>query len=304
MNFARKKIFKNLQNLFPQKNRLIPFDDNQNTNYEVINFCTTHKEPYLPLSDSTIRLEIGDKGTLDRDRHHHVLNCFEEVPAAKQFRHELVIISGLMTASRYLKRNNVGSDTMVNFTTYRLFMLPERLKHHSPWPQMNHVTHEEVSQYQNDICPEKTNRPWLLPAFFISLPLEKRHDKIYGYNAFDLFIEGAIKEGILDDYHSVRMRKNAIHLTAMGIGRLPADIFIDISEKAEIAIFRFLRDHLQIIPEEHRFKCALYYYERIAIYFMEEHIRDRYGMLPNSLFGFWTLVDDSRQYKTGELEVA
>ena len=100
------------------------------------------------------------------------------------------------------------------------------------------------------------------------------------------------------------MRKNAIHLTAIGIGRLHADIFVDIADKAEIAMFRILQDHLQVIPEEHRFKSALYFYKRIAIFFMEEHIRDIYDILPNLLFGFWTLIDDTRQFKADELELA
>lgn len=275
----------------------------ENKSYEVINFCTTHKEPELPLSDDTIRLEIGESGTLDRKRNKHVINCFNEVPALKQYRHELVIISGLVAANRYLKKNNISRNTVVNFTTYRLFVLPDRIKPHSPWPQMNHVTPEKALEYKDDISLNETKRPWLLPIFFANSPLQKAHERLHGSVVLDLFLKSAMDEGVLNEYDVFCLKNKALHLSAMGIGRLPADVFLDISTKAEAVIFRFLREHLNSVPPEHRFKCALYYYERLAVYLMEQHIEKRYGMLPSSIFGFWTLVNDKPEYSPGKLEL-
>ncbi|WP_395340345.1 hypothetical protein PN836_016660 [Ningiella sp. W23] len=300
MNKLRATLSNKLNNII---GRHKAYKIKEREHYDVINFCITHKEPELPLSDETIRLEIGEKNTLDRTRNKHVINCFSEIPALKKYRHELVIISGLLTAARHLARNNINAKTVVNFTTYRLFVLPHRITPHSPWPQMNHVTHETVLDYKDDISFSQTKRPWLLPMFFANAPLQKAHERRDGSEVLGLFLKSAIDEGVLNDYHAFRLRNKALHLTAMGIGRMPVGVFVDISKKAEIVTFRFLRDHLSSIPESNRFKCALYYYERLAVYLMEDHIEKQYGMLPSSAFGFWTLVNDKPEYLPGKLEV-
>lgn len=300
MNNFKASVIQKFNNAIGRNKALNIADD---ISYEVINFCTTHKEPELPLTDETIRLEIGDTGTLDRAKNKHVVNCFQEVPELKQYRHEIVIISGLITACRFLQKHRIDKRSLVNFTTYRLFVLPTRIKPHSPWTQMNHVMPNQVGLYKDKITFPTTKNPYLLPMFFANAPLQKFHENLHGSKIFDFFLQSAIKENVINEYHAFKVKNHALHLTAMGIGRLPVGVFIDIAEKLEPVLFRFLKDHLHEIPKEHRFKCALYYYERLAIYLMEFHILNRYDMLPSTAFGFWTLVNEKAEYIPGKLEV-
>lgn len=271
--------------------------------YPVINFCTTHKEPDLPLSDDTIRLEIGPPGTLDRDRHRHVLNCFNEVPAAQPYRKELAIVSGLLTARRLLQRERPDPDTVVNFVTYRLFMLPARLQHHRQPVQMNFVSSDEVAEYRADISPVQVATDWLLPRFFPGPQIEASYAERHGGGWFDLFTEAAVAEGALSAEEARQMRSNALHFTAMGIGRMPVNVFCDIAERAETAVMRFLRDHAADIPPQAQFQCALFPYERLAIYLMELEVRRRFAVIPTEIFGYWTMLSNERKYVPGTLEI-
>lgn len=271
--------------------------------YEVINFCTTHKEPDLPLSDTTIMLEIGEKGTLDRQRYRNVVNCFEDVPKARTYRKELAIVSGLLAASRYLRRNSIGNETVANFATYRLFILPNRTEHHRKPIQMNFVSPEEVETYRADISPQKVQSPWLLPSPFPGAQIENSYAERHGDGLFDRFVQSTIEAGILSPSEARNMANNMVHLTAMGVGRLPAGIFCDISDRSEEAVWRFLDDHAATISEDVRFQVALYLYERLAIYFMELELRRIYGVIPRSIYGIWTMVSAERKWVPGKLEI-
>lgn len=270
--------------------------------YPVINFCTTHRELMLPVSDDTILLEIGERGVVDRSRHPNVLNCFEEAPITRNYRAELAVVSGLLTASRYLRRNNIGDETVANFVTYRLFILPEKTEHHRVPIQMNFVSPEEVSAYAAQISPDVVDAPWLLPRHFPGLQIEKSYAERHGDGFFELFVQSTIDAGVLNAQEAQNMAGNLLHLTAMGVGRMPAGVFCDISDKAEIAIIRFLRDHAGKAHDDARFQLGLFLYERLAIYLMELELRKRFQVIPREIFGIWTMVSAERKWIPGTLE--
>lgn len=277
--------------------------EDEKQTFQVINFCTTHKEPSLPLSCKTIRLEIGEKGLLDRSCHPHVLNCFEEVPATRTYRAELAIVSGLLTASRYLRRENIGDDTVANFTSHRLFVLPYQTEHHRAPIQMNFLSPDEVLDYGAYISPETVETQWLLPRHFPGLQIEKSYAERHGDGFFELFVRSTIDAGVLDASEARNMANNLLHLTAMGAGRMPAGVFCDISDAAEIAVMRFLKDHATKASDDARFQLGLYLYERLAIYLMEIELRKRFQVIPRDIFGTWTMVSAERKWVPGKLEV-
>ena len=271
--------------------------------FPVINFCTTHREPMLPLSDETIRLEVGEKGLLDRSRHPNVLNCYEEAPATRSYRAEFAIVCGLLTASRYLRRNNIGNETVVNFMSYRLFIMPHQTKHYKVPMQMNHLTPEEVLDYRTYVSPQTAEKPFRLPRYFDGLRVEKSYVERHGDGFFELFVRSTIGAGVLNEEEAHSMANNALHLTAMGVGWMPAGVFCDVSDVAEIAVMRFLQDHADKASEEGRFQFVLYLYERLAIYLMELELRKRYKVIPRDAFGVWTMVGDERNWVPGKLEI-
>ncbi len=270
--------------------------------FQVINFCTTHREPLLPLSDQTIRLEVGEKGLLDRRCHPHVLNCFEEVPATRIYRAELAIVSGLLTASRYLRRENIGDETVANFASHRLFVLPYQTEHHRAPIQMNFLSPEEVLDYGAYVTPEIVETQWLLPRHFPGLQIERSYAERHGDGFFQLFLRSTVDTGVLDASQAQNMANNLLHLTAMGAGRMPAGVFCDISDAAEIAVMRFLEDHAEKASNNARFQLGLYLYERLAIYLMEIELRKRFQVIPRDIFGTWTMVCAERKWVPGKLE--
>ncbi|WP_371225806.1 hypothetical protein [Roseovarius sp. 2305UL8-3] len=271
--------------------------------FEVLNFCATHRAPLMPLSDDTICLEIGDPGTLDRTKYPQIINCFDEAPETHPYRRELALVAALIAASRFLQRTKVDPETLVNFMTYRLFVMPFKTEHHAAPAQLNFLTPDEVGAYQEHVSPAQASTPFLLPFFFhrerIEVSYGERHNPAY----FPRFMQCAVDEGVLDEFEAEQCRQNVLHLTAMGAGRMPARVFCDISDKAEQVVFRFLRDFTPARADEESFQVALYLYERLAVYLLEKHIRDQYAILPRHIFGYWTLVDENRQHIAGSYEL-
>lgn len=256
----------------------------------------------LPLSDDTIVLEIGEPGTIDRTQHAHIVNCFDEVPHAYPFRRELALVAALMAASRFLQRTQFGPDTLVNFMTYRLFVMPFKTEHHSPSMQMNFITPDEICGYKDHISLAHAPTPYKLPLFFDRERIETSYGKRHSPTYFPRFMQCAVDEGVLSDFEAEQCRANVLHFTAMGAGRMPARVFCDISDKAEKVILRFLRDFTPSHAGEEVFQVALYLYERLAIFLLERHIRDQYSILPRHIYGYWTLVDKNRRYEAGLYE--
>lgn len=282
--------------------------DGRRGKYEVINFCIAHCAIEVPISESTIVLEVGAKGAVPNVSNNRVLNCFEHRPEIAAYRAELAAISGLTAARDFLKAEAVPRDSLVNFTTYRLFNLPFKLSNTAAQPHMNFVSRSEALEFRPYICYERCDFPYFLGRSHLSRDVEHEYKRRHGaaplkpgIDLVALHMQSAEAEGVLTSHERVICENNLMHLTSLGCGHLPVGIFCDVIDAAAQATLRFLRDHQGKSFAAGRFQIALVGFERIVNFLLERVLLAQGRALSADDFGCWTLISEDDVYVPGAL---
>lgn len=272
----------------------------------VTNYCITHTAPEIPHSDDTVQLEIGPPGTLDPAHYPNVANCFELLPELQQYRRELGSTLGSFAARHHILQTGRPLDFAINIATYRTFMMSDkRSAHHHKILKLNFITQDQAVGLADIAMPTEAMSMWRLPMPIKISNLAKNYDRCHHIEDLDLFLEVALAEGVLTTDENAQCRSRPLLLSgALSVGMMPAQVFCDINEQLEVVTRGFLKRFSPEGRDDYQIRAANFCHERLGSFLLERHIRQEFGGLDKSLFGYWTRVDAELSYSRGHIKKA
>ena len=269
----------------------------------VVTYCITHKDPEIPFHENTVNLEIGEKGTLDRDRFSKIVNCYEYVPYGEKYRRELGSTLGSFAACAHLLETYDTLDFAINISTYRTFMLADkRSSQFHNVLKLNFITRDEAASMGDIVLPSEVISMWRLPMPIDVGSIAGNYQYCHHIEDLNLYLEIAIAQGVLSKEENDALREHKILLPgALSVGMMPAQIFCRINEKLELVTRDFLERFDGTGRDSYQIRGANFCHERLGSYLIEQEMRKAYGDLVSEHFGYWTRVDEDLSYSRGHM---
>ncbi|MFK7958755.1 MAG: hypothetical protein AB8B96_21885 [Lysobacterales bacterium] len=273
-------------------------------NGSTLHFCITHKALEIPLQKHLILLEIGDRGSAVHDGNNQVVNCFEVLPEARPKRKMLGAMLGIFSARHYLTRTFNTLDFSVSFSTYRTFMMYEKIEQNFlEGMQMNLVTPAQASDLLEKMIQPNTSSKWLLPQPLTRPSVGAQYKKAHHMEDLEAYLSIAVEEKVLPENQLTTFLDSKTLLPGcFGISLMPAAVFCDISEKLERVANRFLQGFSTKDRDNYQIRAVDFCSERLGGFLIINHLMGLYGKLPKEFFGYWTRVSPDLVCTSGVME--